>query len=306
MEYVKPIALSILAICYSVVSSCKSYQTDKSERVTTVFLIGVDGMSVDGLTKASTPNMDLLMAEGASSLKARGVMPTSSGPNWGSMLLGAGPEQHGILSNAWRVNKYTMEATVKDEQGFFPSVFDVIKAKDPSANLAVFHEWGTIKELFNNKSVNKIKKTDNMNETLNTAFHYFTEFSPRFVFLHLDAVDHAGHKFGHGSKEYYDEIELIDTAISNFIEKLKAEGKYNDVHIIITSDHGGVGTGHGGSTMAEIEIPWIIIGPNVVKGKKIEATINTYDTPTTIAWLLGAENEIPQAWIGRPVISAFE
>ena len=35
------------------------------------------------------------------SIHARGVIPTVSSPNWASMIMGAGPEQHGITSNDW-------------------------------------------------------------------------------------------------------------------------------------------------------------------------------------------------------------
>ena len=41
------------------------------------------------------------MRRGAWTLKARGVIPTVSAPNWASVLTGAGPEQHGITSNGW-------------------------------------------------------------------------------------------------------------------------------------------------------------------------------------------------------------
>ncbi len=64
-----------------------------------VVVIGVDGLGPVGIEQASTPHMDALIAAGAHSFTARGVMPTSSAPNWASMIMGAGPEQHGIVSN---------------------------------------------------------------------------------------------------------------------------------------------------------------------------------------------------------------
>ncbi len=70
-----------------------------------VIIIGCDGMSPDGVQKAETPNTRRLMREGAFNLHARGVMPTVSSPNWASMIMGAGPEQHGVTSNEWETNK---------------------------------------------------------------------------------------------------------------------------------------------------------------------------------------------------------
>ncbi len=303
MSLSKTLLIALFTLVPFVVFGQKS-----KKKTTTVFLIGVDGLSVDGVTKANTPTMDMFIKNGASSLKARGVMPTSSGANWGSMLLGAGPEQHGITTNGWRVNNYKIEATIKDQDGFFPSVFDIIKKDDSKAKLGVFHEWGTIKDLFNTKALHRIEKTSEMNESLDKAFEYFKAERPKFVFVHLDAVDHAGHEFGHGSKEYYQEIELIDKALGKFFEKLNAFNKEEDiaVNVLITADHGGIGTSHGGSTMEEIVIPWMLVGPNVKSGHAIEQPINTYDTPATVLWLLDADKHIPAQWIGKPVLEAFK
>ena len=45
-----------------------------------VVVIGVDGLGPVGFEKAPTPNIDRLIAGGASTMHARGVMPTSSSP----------------------------------------------------------------------------------------------------------------------------------------------------------------------------------------------------------------------------------
>ena len=47
-----------------------------------IVVVGCDGMSPDGVLKAKSPVMRRLMKDGAWSLHARGVMPTSSSPNW--------------------------------------------------------------------------------------------------------------------------------------------------------------------------------------------------------------------------------
>jgi arylsulfatase A-like enzyme len=72
--------------------------------------------------------------------------------------------------------------------------------------------------------------------------------------------------------------------------------------LIFTADHGGMGTKHGGLTMSEIEIPWIIAGPGIAAGE-ISAPVNTYDTAATIAYLFNLKT--PDCWIARPVLSAF-
>ena len=59
-----------------------------------VVLIGVDGLSPRGILETETPHLRALAQRGAHTWHARAVMPTSSSPNWASMIMGAGPEQH--------------------------------------------------------------------------------------------------------------------------------------------------------------------------------------------------------------------
>lgn len=73
--------------------------------------------------------------------------------------------------------------------------------------------------------------------------------------------------------------------------------------MLVTSDHGGKGKGHGGATMGEIEIPWMVAGPGVRKGYEIKEPVNTFDTAATLAFALGVTP--PSAWLAKPVRSAF-
>src|SRR2546425_889432 len=71
-----------------------------------VVVIGCDGLSPQGITGAKAPVLRRLMKEGAYTLHARAVLPTDSSPNWASMIMGAGPEQHGVTSNDWEPGKF--------------------------------------------------------------------------------------------------------------------------------------------------------------------------------------------------------
>ncbi len=73
--------------------------------------------------------------------------------------------------------------------------------------------------------------------------------------------------------------------------------------VLITADHGGINKGHGGETMAELEIPWIIHGPGVAPGREITMPVNTFDSAATVAYIFGLTP--PECWIARPVTAAF-
>ena len=268
-----------------------------------VVIIGCDGLSPDGVQKAKTPNMDTLMQRGAYTLHARGVMPTSSSPNWASMLMGAGPEQHGVTSNAWRPDKFELTPTAVGSGGIFPTIFSVLREQQPSAVIACFHDWSGFGILFEREVPDVIEDTDGPVNTTESAVAYFKAKQPNFTFIHLDHIDHAGHASGHGTPEYYKSVEEADRLIGETIQGLKAAGMLAQTILIITSDHGGVGKGHGGATTAEVEIPWIIAGPGVAPAKELTSFVNTYDTAATVAHIFGLT--APDCWIAKPVLEAF-
>lgn len=298
-----PTLESILGLTLALVLGVAPAALCQVEGVEHVVVIGVDGLSPDGIRTAETPNLDRLVARGSSTMKARAVMPSSSSPNWASMLMGAGPEQHGVTSNDWEPDRHDLEPTTVGPGGIFPTIFSVLDQQRVGARLACFHDWDGFGRLFERDLVDRIEDNDGPEETIARAVGYITVERPTFVFIHLDHVDHAGHEHGHGTPEYYEAVELADALIGRAVEGLAAAGILDRTAILVTSDHGGVGKRHGGATMAEVEIPWILAGPGIAEGREIPEPVNTYDTAATIALLLGVKP--PRCWIARPVTSAL-
>jgi hypothetical protein len=56
-------------------------------------------------------------------------------------------------------------------------------------------------------------------------------------------------------------------------------------------------------TMDKIEIPWILVGPSVATGKELTTHVNTYNTATSVAYVVGWKT--PKCWIARPVLEAL-
>lgn len=293
---------TFLMLIFFLMSGCTFFQS--APHAKTVILIGIDGMGTDGFQVAQTPHLNALVEEGALSLKARGVMPTVSAPIWESILTGAGPEQHGITSNSWLKENFSIEATSKDSDGFFPSIFAIIRDQIPKARTAIFYDWDELGNIFNHKYLNLVELTKGYKETFKKVIPYIIEEKPRFVFLYIGHPDEVGHEKGFDSKEYYTSIEEVDQELGVLVQELKKRMIYEEAHIIVLSDHGGVGFGHGGESMAELEVPWIITGPGVIKNRMIEQPINLWDTASTVSYLFGLRQ--PDEWMGRPVLGAFE
>ncbi len=268
-----------------------------------VVIIGCDGMSPSGIEKANTPILDSLMNEGAYTMHARAVMPTSSSPNWASLIMSAGPEQHGITSNSWKPDNFALAPTAVGPEGIFPTIFGVLRKQKPSSVIACFHDWGGIGVLLERKAFDVIEDTDGPINTTERAIDYFKQKKPTLTFIHLDHIDHAGHQYGYVSPEYNKSIEEADRLIGETIKGLRDAEMLDKTTLIITSDHGGVGKGHGGATMAEVVIPWIIAGPGIARAKELKSFVNIYDTAATVAHIF--ELSTPDCWIGKPVLEAF-
>jgi predicted AlkP superfamily pyrophosphatase or phosphodiesterase len=270
-----------------------------------VVLIGIDGLSPEGIMQASTPTFDSLMQEGAYSMTAQAVLPSSSGPNWASMIYGASPEEHGVYNNDWRPKDIGENVLCNKEAGsMWPSIFRLIREQYDDAELASFHDWSTIGRLIEPGVLNMLADTKGEDRTAQAAADYLFEYEPELMFVHLDHVDHAGHSQQWGSAEYLHAVEKADRLTNLILEGLRRKGLLEESLIIITSDHGGINTSHGGNTPEETTIPWIISGSAVKANYEITDDIMTYDTAATIAYVFGLQQ--PSCWIGRPVISAFK
>ena len=289
----------VVALLASLAGATCAY-ADSAPKARHVIIIGVDGLSPDGVMKADSPVLHDMMKQGSWSLHARGVLPTTSGANWASMIDGVGPEQHGVTSNDWQVGEFNFPTSVTGSGGFFPSLFQVLTDQHPEWEVGSIYHWKGFGNLYDHRFVDYDVNGKDEDETTALAVAYIKAKQPALLFVHLDHVDDAGHTFGHGTPRYYDAVAKADALIGQ-IRQATVEAKIaDDTVILVTSDHGGVGKGHGGQSLAELEIPWIAYGKVINSGLQLDLPINTFDTTATAAWLLGAK--IPYAWLGRPVM----
>lgn len=273
-----------------------------------VVMIALDGISVEGYLKAKTPNIDALVAEGAISLETRVVMPSVTLPNWTSILTGSGPEQHGVVDNSWQIDKIKLPAIETDSEGYYPSLFKVIKDRIPNAKTAFYYNWINLfyphnKHYFDEASY---LEKDEYVPNYEKAYKFIVENrkSPTVVFLYSVHTDHAGHGYGWMSDEYIRSIEEADIEIGKFLQKLKEENLYDSTHFLFLSDHGGINKGHGGVTVNEMVVPWGITGPGIKKGMKITEPNNTVNTAAMILHLF--KLKIPLCWTGEVIESVFK
>lgn len=283
--------------------SCSAGQKQK-HRAKHVILIGLDAMSARGVQRAHTPNFNYMIENGAVSIKARCMRSTSSSQNWMSMVSGANLEMHGVTDNDWEPDNKIIEPSVKNKKGLFPTIFDDIKAQRPDAKVYMFYEWTGQDRMYDTSVADKAVTGLDYDQTINQAIDAFFQDKPEFLFVSINQTDHVGHESGHESREYLDCITHFDNIIGRLVKRLQETNMLDETVLIITADHGGLGFSHGGDSEAEREIPIIMYGGSVTKGKVLEHTNQICDIAATVGGLLGVE--LPQECVGKFISEAFE
>jgi predicted AlkP superfamily pyrophosphatase or phosphodiesterase len=299
MKRVFSAALALSAILF--MGACAPKETAQTEPIAShVILIGLDGWGTWCMEKGECPFIREMMQEGSFTLNKRTVLPSSSGPNWAAMMNGTPVEATGIISNNATPDFKPLVLTEHNAQ---PTFFHQLKQVCPEAETGVICEWGDFMNYTDPACVDYQKKIEDP-ETFTEAVveesvKYIQEKKPVLCFIHIDALDHKGHANGQGSPEYYAELPLVDSRVQRIVEGIKAAGIYEDSIIMLTSDHGHLGTGHGGTSMLEMETPFVIWGKGVKKNHEIQETVLEYDIAATVAKILNLP--VPQSWRGIPM-----
>lgn len=299
--------LFLLLLTVSMSWNCKSGMSGGDSRLAPikgkrVIILGLDGLSVPGFQTAKTPHLDRLFTSGSLSLRTRTVMPSVTLPNWTSHLTGSGPEQHGVDGNGWTLDQHTLPALEKDADGYYPSIFKLLKEQVPGAKTAYYYNWGNLINPINRSYLDEVnfEEDDRFAENYAKAFRFAEAHrnEPTLIFLYSVHVDHAGHQHEWMSPEYIASIETADTAIGQLIEQLNAADLYEDTHFLLITDHGGTAKGHGGMSPVEMEVPWAIRGPGIRSSHQFSAPNNNTNTAVVIARLFNLQ-QLPASWTGQ-------
>jgi membrane-anchored protein YejM (alkaline phosphatase superfamily) len=267
-----------------------------------IIVIGIDGLSVDGIAKAKAPRLRELISRSAWTMEARGVMPTLSSPNWTSMITGAGTEQHGVTSNGHLRRLVEFQPVLRNSAGIFPTIFEALRTQRPSSRIAVFHDWSGFSDLIEKDAPDLLQHEHGASRTVEAAARYWTEYRPDLMFIHLDNVDQAGHDSGWSSSAYLQAVAHADGYVGEIVDMLEKLSASESTFVLVTSDHGGKGRSHEKNILEDIQIPWILAGPEILAGR-ITAPVYTFDTAATLAWIFGIN--LSEYAIGRPVLAAF-
>ncbi|CAG8805172.1 28430_t:CDS:1, partial [Dentiscutata erythropus] len=122
------------------------------------------------------------------------------------------------------------------------------------------------------------------------------------LFIHLTDVDEHGHGYGFGSQPYLDQIKIMDSQIATILKAIEEAGWNDDSLIMMTTDHGGVGKGHGGSSDQEVNVFLAVRGVGIEPNSKIESDVKNMDCAALALYALG--KDIPE-WFDAKLPTEF-
>lgn len=230
-------------------------------------IIGYDGCRADVLTKMQHEKsgvFELLRNGGSINLSycggvnypAENTQDTSTAPGWCSILTGVWADKHGITANdiTKSLEYKTLLTTLVEENVIDSSTF-ITKWKGhfDRKNATYLEEKDYCEKNNLNVSFNRCKNDEASHEY--TMNEIGKKDCADFIFVIYEPTDSVGHNLGFtvNNPEYTNAFWQADIYGTNTIGAIMARETYNteDWLIIITSDHGGFGTGHGDASIQE-------------------------------------------------------
>lgn len=249
-----------------------------------VIVIGVDGAG-SWFRDADTPNFDKIFKNGAVTYNALSSKPTISAECWGSMLLGIGPEIHGLTNGI-------VSSVPYDVNSPFPTVFRRIREAYPDAVLGSYCDWNPITYGIVENNIGVSHATAHDTELTPIVCDYIRKNKPDFLFIHFDSVDGAGHSTGYGLPPFIQRIHEVDSLIGDVYSAIQNAGIIDDTLFVVIADHGGTNDenrkgSHGGWTDEEKYVTFAATGKGINNTEIKE--MNIRDLAAIVLYAMGIE-----------------
>jgi predicted AlkP superfamily pyrophosphatase or phosphodiesterase len=214
----------------------------------TVLLVSIDGFRYDYCEKAETPNLQRLIKNGAKAKWLIPQFPTKTFPNHYSIVTGLRPENHGIVSNTMFDPEFNEGFSLRNlkaiRDGKWWGGEPLWVTVEKQGQIAATYFWpGSEAEIAGHRPTYWKEYNHSMPDSQRVRdimqwLELPASQRPTFLTLYFATVDDAGHAFGPESDSVKIAIRAIDRVIGFLIDELSARGVFEQVNLIIVSDHG--------------------------------------------------------------------
>ncbi len=287
-----------IAMAFSLVFVAAASAGDKK-----VLTIAMDGVRPDALAVANTPHIDSLLdgtffgtggPSGMFSMNAQAEHLTFSGPGWGAYMTGLHVDRHGADTNGF-------ENVVPGTTDWFTP----LEAFNSSLDTHRVLTWDIANTSFPSgaDTAENYEYSSNGDQLMtNRVAQWMQNPATDAVMMFYSDTDVAGHTCGFSPTAgcYIAEIQDVDNQIGQVLTAMAGRPSFanEDWLVIMTSDHGGLGTGHSGGLPEQRTIPFIVAGP-LATTVLPQANPRQVDVAATVLAYFGAP--IPSNYDGHAV-----
>lgn len=267
-----------------------------------VVLISVDGLRPDAVTRQSAdrlPNFYRMREEGAFTDNARtDVDYINTLPNHIAQLTGR--PVLGETGHNWTSNGEPGEATLHSRKGeYISSIFDVVDASGlrsgayvSKSKLAVFNQSYDGSFLDKSESeggiasggIDRFVYNSDSEDLVQQMVSDLRADPTAFTFLHIRDPDSKGHVWSWSMRSwspYMSAVRRVDRMLGYVLDGIESDPRLaGKTMVILTSDHGGKGWGHGDKTQPEdYTIPFYVWGGGIGNTDLYEINAQTRRDP---------------------------
>jgi alkaline phosphatase D len=218
-----------------------------------VILVSFDGFRYDYADRLDTPHFDYIEHNGVKAKSLKPVFPSFTFPNHYSIATGCYADKHGISGNEFStyldsniISKYSYKdkSTVQDSKWYKAEPIWVTAERNGIISATYFWvgseaEIGGYYPTYYKKYQSGIDPISKVDQVVNWLKLPIKD-RPRLVCLYFNEPDHAGHVYGASSKEVNEQIKKSDEVLGYLIESLEKLSIYNQINVVVVSDHGMV------------------------------------------------------------------
>ena len=240
----KYFSLIFVFLCFYV----QSAQAQTTETKPYVVIISWDAFRWDYPEIYNTPNLNKIAEKGVKAEKVISCFPTLTFPNHYSMATGLYPNNHGVVHNKFYAEDLDKEFRAGsqetiDEIGFWGGEPIWVTAETQGVNSASFF-WVGSETNISSIRPDFWKAYDHyfpFAPRTDTIIHWLSlpeEIRPHLIMWYFHEPDEVSHHYGTHSEQTKNTVQLLDSLLGDFMNKLAQLPIANEVNVIITADHG--------------------------------------------------------------------
>jgi predicted AlkP superfamily pyrophosphatase or phosphodiesterase len=208
-----------------------------------VIVLSLDGVRHDYLVRKGLPNFARVAAGGARADALIPVFPSLTFPNHVSLATGARTDRHGIVANHF-IDPELGEFDYGNDARFLDAEPIWAAAERQGVRAATFFwvgsetDWRGVGATYRMAPFDtKVQEREKVKQIL--AWLGLPESErPGLILCWWHGADHAGHRYGPDAPETAQALRAQDRELGRLLDGIEARGGWNEVTLVVVSDHG--------------------------------------------------------------------